>query len=63
MAALRNSMREDEAEVPEDPGVYGYLHLSEVRFMTPTGMNPTNTLWRVRISEVSAWSFQHMKTG
>jgi hypothetical protein len=56
-------MRQDEAEAPEDAGVYGYLHLSEVGFMTPSGVNRTNMMWRVRISEVSAWSCQHMKAG
>ena len=62
LEGMRDAMqRRWEEEAPStDPDAYGFLHLAQVRLLTDQGMLGGQMLWRVRISEVSGWTFQQM---
>jgi len=49
--------REDPAEVPEDLERFGFLHLADARLIEAGASSGGGLFFRVRISEVAAWSF------
>ena len=69
-AAIRDNLREAFAstdDTDDEDGAqgqrFGFLHLRDAAVQSGDNMTPSAMMWRIRISDVSAWSLQTMSRG
>jgi hypothetical protein len=56
LSGLRKMQRDEDD--PRELVSYSYLHLVDSHILTSAGMAGGQFMWRIRISEVSAWTLQ-----